>query len=138
MVEGYDYEITESSPGLWRWVIARPDRVPAGLVNAFVCFETKAEVAQDFAIHASGHLDQSGRWVLPRAHLKLLVQAITVPCEACKDHYFGDVCWHERDADGCNWGVSTIRGPGNHDECMACLEPAAIQLRRRYSVPEEG
>jgi hypothetical protein len=26
---------------------------------------------------------------------------------------------------------------GGHDECMACVQPAAIQLRRRYAVPNE-
>jgi hypothetical protein len=132
-----DFEVIENSPGLWRWVIRRPDRVAPGLINAFVCFETKAEAADDFAIHAAGHIDETGRWVLPKAHVQNLVRAIAAPCAECADIHFGGVYWHEPDDDGCNWSVSTLRGLGAYAECMACVQPAAIQLRRRYAIPGE-
>lgn len=137
MVEGRDYEITESSPGLWRWVVLHHNLMPRGLPSAFVCFDSKSNAAEDFAIHVDGSLDETGRWVLPKEHLRNMVHAITAPCEECKDHHFGGVYWHERDPEGCNWSVSMLRGPGGHEACMACVQPAAIQLRLRYAIADE-
>jgi hypothetical protein len=75
------------------------------------------------------------RMILMAEELQQLIrdEAAKFPGE-CKDCYFGGVYWHEPDETGCNWSISTIRGP-DWSGCLGRLHGFAMRLRERYNIP---
>ncbi|SCB10092.1 hypothetical protein GA0116996_101613 [Cupriavidus alkaliphilus] len=67
--------------------------------------------------------------------IRALVQEAADRCEDCADAHFGGVYWHEPDETGCNWSISTMRGT-SWKPCFDCVQPAAVELRAKYNLPE--
>lgn len=128
--------------GRWRWI---PRTQPAaellGLAvdtPSMLSFKNEFEAAADVAVHADAAYDATGRQVMTRDYLRRMISAIARPFDSCTDVYFGGVYWHQRDADGANWGVAIMNGNGDFDGCLACVAAAREDLRRRYSIVDEA
>jgi hypothetical protein len=128
--------------GRWRWHARTPEA--AGLLGiavdapSMLSFKTEMEAAADVAVHAEAQRDATGRKVMTRDYLRRMISAVALPCAACADVYFGGVYWHRRDAAGANWGVAIMNGSGDFQGCLACVAGARDELRRLYSVADEG
>lgn len=127
--------------GRWRW-IARTAAAAEVLglavdTPSMLSFKNEFEASADVAVHADAAYDATGRQVMTRDYLRRMISAIARPCDACADVYFGGVYWHQRDADGANWGVAIMNGEGDFDGCLECVAAAREDLRRRYSIVDE-
>jgi hypothetical protein len=122
------------SNGRWHW----SDNAPMGKMPsaAVVSFASKAEAQEDLEQHTKGSFAM-GRFVTSKDHIQTMVRAATDACADCKDAHFGGVYWHEIDEMGCNWSISTMQGP-DWKGCFDCVQPTALQLRKLYSIPDEG
>lgn len=130
-------EIAQDSSGRWRWSLGEGSSA-GGREAGHVAFRTREDAATDFALHARGLKDATGRLVMPKDHLRKMISAIALPCAACADVYFGGVYWIRRDAGGCNWGVAIMNGAGDYEGCLECVEAGREELRRRYAIVDEA
>ena len=131
-----EVEIVQGDDARWRW---QTSALGAGGVQASVLsFDNRGEAAADAHLHAQAQRDYTGRQVMTKDYLRRLISAITLPCAACADVYFGGIYWHRRGADGANWGVAIMNGAGDHEACLACVHAAREDLRRRYSIVDEA
>jgi len=82
--------------------------------------------------------DDTGRIVLVKTDLEVLVRSAVSGCADTGDCEVGPVTWHARDSSGCNWEVTIVRVGTDAAACrdVACLHVAA--LREMYSVPDEA
>lgn len=119
--------------GRWGWATAEA----SGADPLALLFRTRDDAIVDRALRQAAPIDDTGRRVLPREHLRKLVSVIAQVCAACNDVYFGGVYWHPRDAGGCNWSVSIMNGHGDHVACLAAVESACDELRRHYAIVDE-
>ena len=129
--------VTQDEHGRWRWVAGHLGPASGRIAQGVVTFETKGEAEADFAIQANAPMDKAGRRVLEKEYLQRLIRAAAARCEECEDAYFGGVYWHQRDAAGCNWRVSTIGG-ADWKGCFDCIQPVAIQLRATFAIADEA
>lgn len=123
----------------WLWVIHAPhEGISGGRIDTSrISFSDKDDAEIDLQQHLAAAPDESGRLVRSKGELQELVRHATTCCADCRDTYVGGVVWHEADADGCNWNVSTANGD-DVPACMECLRPFAVHLRQTYNIPDEG
>ena len=135
-------EFVRQTDGRWRWHARTADAAHLlGIAQdapSMLSFKTPMEAAADVAVHAHAERDATGRQVMTRDYLRRMISAIALPCASCADVYFGGVYWHQRDASGANWGVAIMDGSGDFDGCLECVASAREDLRRLYSVVDEG
>ena len=128
--------------GRWRWHARTPEAADllgvAVDAPSMLSFRSAMEAAADVAVHADAQRDATGRQVMTRDYIRRMISAIALPCEACADVFFGGVYWHPREAGGANWSVAIMNGSGDFDGCLACVAGARDELRRLYSVVDEG
>jgi hypothetical protein len=135
-------EFVRQTDGRWRWHARTAEAADllaiAKDAPSMLSFKTEMEAAADVAVHAHAERDATGRQVMTRDYLRRMISAIALPCASCADVYFGGVYWHQRDASGANWGVAIMDGSGDFDGCLECVASAREELRRLYSVVDEG
>jgi len=129
--------VVQDEHGRWQWIAGHLGPTGGRIAHGFVTFETKGEAEADFAILAKAPVDKAGRLTLEKDYLQRLIRAAAARCEECDHAYFGGVFWHERDASGCNWSVSTMGGE-DWKGCFDCVQPVAIQLRATFAIADEG
>lgn len=133
---GESVDIVQGDDARWRWQAHAS--VVDGACASLLSFKTRDEAVADVALHARAPRDATGRQIMSKDYLRRLISAITLPCDACADVYFGGVYWHRRGEDGANWGVAIMNGAGDHAGCLACVRAAREDLRRRFSIVDEA
>lgn len=76
------------------------------------------------------------RTIKNKAEVRAMVRAAQDRIAVCSGTCFGDVQWHQADADGCNWSISTLEGDAC-TECLKALMPFIDDLRQRYNILDE-
>lgn len=128
----------EHYAGRWTWEIAEMDDA-ISLSRKYwspVSFESDEDANRDMSEHLAATLDETGRRIRTKDQIQELIRMAAQACPDCDGVYFGGVYRHARDRDGCNWGISTMAGI-DWATCYACVNEAAIEIRRAYSVPED-
>ncbi|SDC48653.1 hypothetical protein SAMN05216345_102480 [Cupriavidus sp. YR651] len=77
------------------------------------------------------------RQIKNKAELRAMIRAAQEKLPACTGTCFGDVCWHQPDADGCNWSLSRMEGE-NSAACVDAIQPLVISLQQQFNIPEES
>ena len=80
--------------------------------------------------------DETGRIVMARADLNVLVHAAVEECPECDTCEIDSVSWHERDSTGCNWDAAIIRA--DSAVCRECVSRHVAALQAMYSLPDEA
>jgi len=70
-----------------------------------------------------------------QAELNALIQAHAKTCDACALCAIGEVYAHAPDENGCNWGVSVLKGSGCF-ECLEAIKPFLESLYARFDLVE--
>lgn len=132
-------EFVQGENGRWEWVIfaVQDDLTRGKLAISVISFPSRLDAQTDLQQHVTAPLDESGRGIRSKEEIRELIRLAATACDDCNDAYFGGVYWHERDASGCNWSISTINGQ-DWAGCMDCMRPAATRLRETYNIADEG
>lgn len=132
-------EVTQNEAERWEWVIISMENslMRGKLGVSAISFRERADAELDGQQHLEAEIGEDGRPIRTKAQLQNLIRLAADECPSCVDTVFGGIYWHEPDAMGCNWSVSTIRGD-DWSDCFDCLQPAATSLRETYNIAYEG
>jgi hypothetical protein len=128
----------QDEQGRWRWQALEVHPGGSGRMHrGSVTYSTEAEALADLEDHHRATLDETGRMCVPKQRIDAMLAAVAEQLEACAGGARAGPCyWHERDDDGCNWGVRTFHGEGAA-QCLEAMQREGARLRGLYSVPDE-
>jgi hypothetical protein len=128
----------QDGDGRWRWhELTHEAGLARGLHSGFVSFASQEEAQVELDAHLNAKRDETGRLIRTKADLDKMLSAGCQMTKACEGVTFAPVYWHERDAEGSNWGVATANGPDVHG-CTDALAQVIERMRLVFSVPDEG
>jgi hypothetical protein len=132
-----NYKVIQDTDGRWVWVTLVHDHKPLAISSSPISFPDEDSAKADWVQHYEASRDKNGKTIRAKTDLQRLISTAAAACEDCRDAVFAEIHWHAPDEMGCNWNTNSLRG-SDWFGCVDCINPAMIQLRNAYNIPDEG